>query len=51
MSDLRNLFLSLIKKAEETEAEQASLQLDLGGWQAQLSVRRKKVQQEKGGES
>lgn len=51
MSTLRNYFISLKKTAEETDADQASIQMDLGDWQAQLSVRRKKSLAEKGGDS
>lgn len=51
MSTLRNFFLSLKKTAEETDADQASVQMDLGDWQAQLCVRRKKNLTEKRGAS
>lgn len=50
-STLRNYFISLKKAAEENEADQASVLMDLGDWQAQLIVRRKKNLAEKGGES
>lgn len=51
MSALRNYFISLKKTAEENEADQASVTMDLGDWQAQLCVRRKKNLVEKGSAS
>ena len=42
MSELKNILRSLIKHAEECDAEQSSLQIDMGNWQGQFRVVRKR---------
>lgn len=43
MSELKKYIYSLIRNADECDAAQASLQLDVGLWRARLSVQKRGV--------
>ena len=49
MSELKKYLHSLIRNADECEADQASLRIDLGLWCATLSVQRKNDIRKEGG--
>ena len=51
MSELRKYFHSLIRNADECGADRSSIQMDLGGWRACLSVQRKSGFKQEGGGS